>query len=80
MSNHDVNMSQISYDLKDFTREIADLSESNLAIVEETTASMYVVTEAVNNSSATLERLAESSEKLIDRNNESVQRLCSCSF
>ena len=80
MSNHDVNMSQISYDLKDFTREIADLSESNLAIVEETTASMYVVTEAVNNSSATLERLAESSEKLIDRNNESVQRLCSCSY
>ncbi len=75
MSNHDVNMSQISYDLKDFAKEIADLSESNLAIVEETTASMYVVTEAVNNSSSTLERLAESSAKLIERNNESISKL-----
>jgi methyl-accepting chemotaxis protein len=75
MSSYDVNMSQISYDLKDFAKEIAELSESNLAIVEETTASMYVVTEAVNNSSATLEKLAESSEKLIEKNNESIQKL-----
>ncbi len=75
MSSYDVNMSQISYDLKDFAKEIAELSESNLAIVEETTASMYVVSEAVNNSSATLEKLAESSEKLIDKNNESIQKL-----
>lgn len=75
MSNFDVNMSQISYDLKDFAREIAELSESNLAIVEETTASMYEVTEAVNESSITLERLAESSENLIASNDESIKKL-----
>ncbi len=75
MSSYDVNMSQISYDLKDFAREIAELSESNLAIVEETTASMYVVSEAVNDSSDTLKKLAESSEKLIDKNNESILEL-----
>ncbi len=75
MSVFDVNMSQISFDLKAFAGEIAELSESNLAIVEETTASMSVVTETVNNSSITLERLAESSEKLISSNNDSIQKL-----
>ncbi len=75
MSSYDVSMSQISYDLKDFAGEIAELSESNLAIVEEATASMYMVSESVNNSSATLEKLAESSEKLIEKNNESMQKL-----
>lgn len=75
MSSFDVNMSQISYDLKDFAKEIAELSESNLAIVEETTASMFVVSEAVNQSSATLENLAQSSERLLEKNNESIQQL-----
>lgn len=75
MSNFDVNMSQISYDLKDFAKEIAELSESNLAIVEETTASMYEVSEAVNTSSVTLKQLAQSSEQLIHSNNDSIQKL-----
>ncbi len=75
MSSYDVNMSQISYNLKEFAKEIAELSESNLAIVEETTASMYVVTESINDSSETLERLAESSGKLIERNDESIGKL-----
>ncbi len=75
MSNYDVNMSQISYDLNEFAKETSELSESNLAIVEETTASMSVVSEAVNDSSTTLERLTESSEKLIERNNESINKL-----
>lgn len=75
MSNFDVNMSQISYDLKDFAREIAELSESNLAIVEETTASMSEVSEAVNESSRTLKRLSDSSEQLIVSNNDSLKKL-----
>lgn len=75
MSSYDVNMSQISYHLKDFAKEIAELSESNLAIVEETTASMCVVAEAINDSSETLQRLADSSEKLLERNNESTNKL-----
>lgn len=75
MSNYDVNMSQISYDLKDFAKEIAELSESNLAVVEETTASMCVVLESINNTSAILEKLSGSSERLLEKNNESMQKL-----
>ncbi len=75
MSSYDVNMSQISYDLSDYAKETAELSESNLAIVEETTASMYVVSESVNASSTTLERLTDSSKELIERNNESIRKL-----
>lgn len=75
MSTFDVNMSQISHDLKAFAGDIAELSESNLAIVEETTASMSEVTEMVNNSSVTLEKLAESSEKLVSNNNDNLHKL-----
>ena len=75
MSTFDVNMSQISLDLKVFAGDIAELSESNLAIVEETTASMFEVTEAVNHSSVTLEKLAEASEKLVSNNNENLKKL-----
>ncbi len=75
MSDFDVHMSHISYDLKSFATEIASLSESNLAIVEETTASMSVVTEAVNVSSETLEKLAQASEELITSNDISIQKI-----
>ncbi|HHV10377.1 MAG TPA: chemotaxis protein [Clostridiales bacterium] len=75
MSSFDVNMSHISYDLTDFSREIAELSESNLAIVEETTASMFEVSEAVQDTTTTLERLAESSERLLESNNDSIRKL-----
>ncbi len=75
MSDFDIQMSHISYDLKSFATEIANLSESNLAIVEETTASMSVVTEAVNVSSETLEKLAQASEELITSNDVSIQKI-----
>ncbi|MGF7143697.1 methyl-accepting chemotaxis protein [Anaerotaenia torta] len=75
MSDFDVHMSHIAHDLKSFSEEIAGLSESNLAIVEETTASMSVVAEAVNNSSETLEKLAVASEELIESNNSSLQKI-----
>jgi methyl-accepting chemotaxis protein len=75
MSTFDVNMSKISYDLKDFAGEISELSESNLAIVEETTASMNVVSEAVNVASATLGELAQSSEKLLQTNEISMKSI-----
>mgnify|MGYP000456708655 CR=1 FL=1 len=75
ISSYDVNMSRISYDLNEFAKETADLSESNLAIVEETTATMVEVQETVNNSSEILERLSDSSEELITKNNESILKL-----
>lgn len=75
ISSYDVNMSQISYDLKDFAKETADLSEANLAVVEETTASMMMVSDAVNTSYEMLERLTESSKELIEKNGESIHKL-----
>lgn len=75
MSSFDVNMTQISYNLKDFAKEIAELSESNLAIVEETTASMNEVSETVNESSITLERLSDASEKLLDSNMDGLKKI-----
>lgn len=75
MSVFDVNMSHISYKLIDFAKEIATLSESNLAIVEETTASMSQVAEAVNESAEILDELSASSEKFLDSNNESLKQI-----
>ncbi len=75
MSSFDVNMSHISYNLEDFAKEIAELSESNLAIVEETTASMTVVSESVSAASSTLVDLANSSEELIQSNHKGIQEL-----
>ena len=40
ISSFDVEMTHISYQLAKFADEMASLSQSNLAIVEETTASM----------------------------------------
>lgn len=75
MSSFDVNMSKIAYDLKVFASELAELSESNLAIVEETTASMTLVSETVHDSSSTLEKLARSSELLLETNSNGVKEL-----
>lgn len=75
ISSYDVNMSRISYDLNEFAKDTAELSESNLAIVEETTATMLEVQETVNNSSEILERLSESSKELIEKNNNSMLKL-----
>ncbi|MGC4018823.1 MAG: methyl-accepting chemotaxis protein [Muricomes sp.] len=75
MSSFDVNMSQISYDLKNFASELSDLSSSNLAIVEETTSSMNMVSEAVNNSTFILDKLASDSKDLIESNNTGMEEL-----
>lgn len=75
LSSFDVNMSYISYNLMDFAKEMALLSESNLAIVEQTTASMSEVNETVNETSATLDNLAEASQILMSRNNTSLSQL-----
>lgn len=75
LSNFDVNMSHIAYGLMDFASEMALLSESNLAIVEETTASMSEVNETVNETSNTLENLAEASQTLMSRNNSSLSQI-----
>ncbi|MCK9217713.1 MAG: methyl-accepting chemotaxis protein [Firmicutes bacterium] len=75
ISSFDVNMSHISYQLMDFAGELAVLSESNLAIVEETTASMNQVNEAIDITSQTLDNLSDESKTLAQKNDESMALL-----
>lgn len=75
ISSFDVGMSHISYQLTDFAAEMATLSESNLAIVEETTASMSEVNHSIEVTSDTLDRLAKESETLAQKNDESITLL-----
>jgi len=75
ISGFDVNMSHMSYQLMDFAEDMASLSESNLAIVEQTTAGMNGVNESVNLTSGTLAQLVEQSQNLVRENDVSINLL-----
>lgn len=75
ISSFDVNMSFIADELLDFAAEIEDLSHSNLAIVEETTAAMHEVNATIEVTAATLSNLSQESANLVSRNNESKSLL-----
>ncbi|WHH59334.1 methyl-accepting chemotaxis protein [Petroclostridium sp. X23] len=75
LSDFDVRMSHMSYELIDFAKEMATLSESNLAIVQQTTASMNQVNETISDTSEALEQLSATSEFLVKSNNESLIQL-----
>jgi len=75
LSSFDVGMTHISNQLTDFASEMATVSESNLAIVEQTTANMSEVNAAVATTSETLNNLSRDSEALAKKNDESMQLL-----
>lgn len=75
LSSFDVNMSHISNKLIEFSTEMATVSESNLAIVEETTASMSQVNETVSETSTTLRNLTQSAEEVVINNQKSYKEL-----
>ena len=75
LSSFDVGMQHISYELLDFAEKISTLSESSLAIVQQTTASMQEVNSAIGETAATLNHLTERSMELAEKNNESVNLL-----
>lgn len=75
ISQFDVEMSHMSSYLADFTGKLADLSQSNLAVVEETTSTMTQVMDNVGYTSDRLKELSGESTKLTKRNNESRQLL-----
>lgn len=71
LSSFDVNMSHISKQLTDFVTELYDLSQSNLAIVEETTSTMSQVNDTVDVATTELDNLSKDSEVLVENNNVS---------
>lgn len=75
LSEFDVKMTHSAYKLIDFAQNMSALSESNLAIVEEITASMNDVNETIVNTSTTMNQLSESSANLIGKNDESMVQL-----
>jgi len=75
LSSFDVEMAHSSGQLVQFAMELSTLSESNLAVVEQTTASMNQVNETITTASAALSQLATASEHLATSNNEGLQQL-----
>jgi methyl-accepting chemotaxis protein len=75
LSEFDVRMTYEANELRDFSKEMATLSESNLAIVQEITASMSSVNETINATSQTMSGLATAAKSLVQKNDESMQQL-----
>jgi len=75
LSDFDVKMMHSSNKLIDFAKQMSILSESNLAIVEETTASMNEVNNAIDYTSDTMQELYESSQALVKKNDDSLLQL-----
>ena len=76
LSDFDVEMSSISHELIDFAeKKMSQLSESNLAVVEEITASMNQVNHTIEDTSKTLEHLSISSKDLIEENHKSLTEI-----
>ena len=75
ISSFDVEMSHMSEYLAGFAAKLSDLSQSNLAIVEETTATMGQVRDNVGFISQRLNQLSEESRELTEKNNEGKRLL-----
>lgn len=71
ISSFDVGISHISTQLMEYSKELTSLSESNLAIVEETTASMNHVNQSIDETGKVLENLSVDSSALADKNRTS---------
>lgn len=75
LSDFDIKMTHSANELMDFARNMSALSESNLAIVEEITASMNDVNETILYTSNTMDQLSKASQGLIQKNDESMVQL-----
>ena len=75
LSEFDVRMTHSAYELSQFAKQMALVSESNLAVVEEITASMNDVNETVEQTSHKMQELSDSSHTLIQKNDESMTQI-----
>lgn len=72
LSEFDVKMTHSAYELTEFAENLSELSESNLAIVEEITSSMNNVNDKITYTSEVMDKLSNSSNELIQKNDESL--------
>lgn len=75
ISSFDVNISHIADKQIRFAKKMATLSESNLAIVEQTTASMNQVNETIRTTTETLNHLSLESAQLAKSNDEGLRQI-----
>ncbi|PRR77811.1 Methyl-accepting chemotaxis protein 1 [Clostridium liquoris] len=75
ISNFDSEMSHISNVLTNFSKGMSDVSQSNLAIVEQTTASMNGVNETITKATNTLNTISSSSTDLMQSNAEGLNQI-----
>jgi methyl-accepting chemotaxis protein len=75
LSKFDVEMTHSSYQLIEFANNMSNISESNLAIVEEITANMNEVNGTIGKTSEVMYRLHSSSKDLVAKNDESIFQL-----
>jgi len=75
LSGFDVRLRFVNDRLTDYTSEMRDISQANLAVIEETTASMNQVDSTVGDAAALLETVTNSAYNLSERNEQSKQML-----
>ena len=75
LSDFDVKMKHSADALAHFSEQLSLFSESNLAIVEEITASMNDVNETIEQTSNKMVNLAEDSSQLINKNDQSILQI-----
>lgn len=79
VSNFDVGMTHISEKLKEYAEQMAHVSEGNLALVEETSATLTNVKDHLEETTSALESLTEQSETITDKNDVSKRLLAEAS-
>ena len=75
LSSFDVEMSFIAKEIKIFAEEMTEVSESNMAMVQQVTASMDQVNESIVTQERTLSNITEQANVLIEQNNNSLAQL-----
>lgn len=75
ISSFDIEMKHVSDMLIDFAEDMSEVSQSNLAIVEETTASMNGVNETTATATRTLNHVADASQNLVQSNVEGLAQM-----
>ena len=75
LSNFDVEMSFMSGKIKNFAGEMTSVSQENMAMVQQVTASMDRVNQSIGAQNGTLNTITEKSKQLISMNNSSIEQL-----
>lgn len=75
LSEFDINMMFTAEQFKDIANQLSDSSSSNMAVAEQTVASISEVSYAVSNSTEILEDIASKSSELIDINDQNRVQL-----